>query len=160
MLFYDFEVFQYDWLVVVMDMTRKQEHVIVNDPDALKALYDENVKDIWVGFNSRHYDQYILKGILCGFDPKKINDYIIIRGNPGWKFSSMFRNVPLNNYDVMNNTDWLFSRQRYGGEPFPVIHWEDGTQSLVSEDDLPLTLPELADYKPTGTGELKDLEIV
>ena len=49
--------------------------------------------------------------------------------------------------------DWLFSRQRYWGEPFPVIHWEDGTQSLVSEQDLPLTLPELADYKPTGTGE-------
>ncbi len=49
--------------------------------------------------------------------------------------------------------DWLFSRQRYWGEPFPVIHWEDGTQSLVSEEDLPLTLPELADYKPTGTGE-------
>ena len=49
--------------------------------------------------------------------------------------------------------DWLFSRQRYWGEPFPVIHWEDGTQSLVDESDLPLTLPELEDYKPTGTGE-------
>ena len=49
--------------------------------------------------------------------------------------------------------DWLFSRQRYWGEPFPVIHWEDGTQSLVDEGDLPLSLPELADYKPTGTGE-------
>ena len=49
--------------------------------------------------------------------------------------------------------DWLFSRQRYWGEPFPVIHWEDGTQSLVPDEDLPLTLPELADYKPTGTGE-------
>ena len=49
--------------------------------------------------------------------------------------------------------DWLFSRQRYWGEPFPVIHWDDGTQSLVPEDSLPLTLPELADYKPTGSGE-------
>ena len=49
--------------------------------------------------------------------------------------------------------DWLFSRQRYWGEPFPVIHWEDGTNTLVPEKDLPLTLPELADYKPTGTGE-------
>ena len=49
--------------------------------------------------------------------------------------------------------DWLFSRQRYWGEPFPVIHWEDGTQTLVDEADLPLTLPELEDYKPTGTGE-------
>ena len=49
--------------------------------------------------------------------------------------------------------DWLFSRQRYWGEPFPVIHWEDGTLSLVPEEDLPLTLPALDDYKPTGTGE-------
>ena len=49
--------------------------------------------------------------------------------------------------------DWLFSRQRYWGEPFPVIHWEDGTQSLVPEEDLPLTLPALEDYKPTGSGE-------
>ncbi len=49
--------------------------------------------------------------------------------------------------------DWLFSRQRYWGEPFPVIHWADGTNTLVPEEDLPLTLPELVDYKPTGTGE-------
>ncbi|MBO7683992.1 MAG: leucine--tRNA ligase [Kiritimatiellae bacterium] len=49
--------------------------------------------------------------------------------------------------------DWLFSRQRYWGEPFPVIHWEDGTNTLVPEEDLPLALPELDDYKPTGTGE-------
>lgn len=105
MLFYDFEVFAHDWLVVVMDMTRKEEHVIINDPDKLRALYEANQKDIWVGFNSRHYDQYIFKGILCGFDPKKINDYIILRGLPGWRFSTLFRNVPLNNYDVMNNID-------------------------------------------------------
>lgn len=49
--------------------------------------------------------------------------------------------------------DWLFSRQRYWGEPFPVIEWEDGSRTLVPEEDLPLTLPEMADYKPTGTGE-------
>ncbi|MBR1587251.1 MAG: leucine--tRNA ligase [Kiritimatiellae bacterium] len=49
--------------------------------------------------------------------------------------------------------DWLFSRQRYWGEPFPVIHMEDGATKLVPTEDLPLTLPELADYKPTGTGE-------
>ena len=49
--------------------------------------------------------------------------------------------------------DWLFSRQRYWGEPFPVVHMEDGTEKLLSENDLPVTLPELDDYKPTGTGE-------
>ncbi len=49
--------------------------------------------------------------------------------------------------------DWLFSRQRYWGEPFPVIHWEDGEISLLSEDQLPLTLPELEKYQPGANGE-------
>ncbi len=105
MLFYDFEVFKYDWLVVVMDMTAKKTHVIINSPEELEGLYKVNQREIWCGFNSRHYDQYILKAILCGFDPKKVNDYIIVKGNPGWKFSSLFRNFPLWNYDVMLNTD-------------------------------------------------------
>jgi len=105
MLFYDFEVFKYDWLVVVLDVVNKEEHVIINDPEALEKLYSKNVNTIWAGFNSRHYDQYIFKGILCGFDPKKINDYIIVKGNPGWKYSSMFRNIKLINYDVMLGTD-------------------------------------------------------
>jgi leucyl-tRNA synthetase len=49
--------------------------------------------------------------------------------------------------------DWLFSRQRYWGEPFPVITMEDGSVRLVDDNDLPLMLPELDDFKPTGTGE-------
>ena len=49
--------------------------------------------------------------------------------------------------------DWIFSRQRYWGEPIPVIHWDDGTTSLVPEDELPLTLPDTDDIKPSGTGE-------
>ena len=49
--------------------------------------------------------------------------------------------------------DWLFSRQRYWGEPFPVIHMEDGSIRLVDEKDLPVTLPPLKDFKPSGTGE-------
>ncbi len=105
-LFYDFEVFKYDWLVVVKNMTTRTTYKIVNSPEELEALYQENKKEIWSGFNSRHYDQYILKGILCGFDPKKVNDYIIVKGNPGWKFApTMFRNIPLLNYDVMLGTD-------------------------------------------------------
>lgn len=105
MIFYDFEVFKYDWLVVAIDMDAKKEHVIINDTDALEELHKQHIKDIWVGFNSLHYDQYIFKGILCGFDPKKINDFIIAKGNPGWKFSSLFRKIPLINYDVMLRTD-------------------------------------------------------
>lgn len=49
--------------------------------------------------------------------------------------------------------DWLFSRQRYWGEPIPIIHWEDGTSTAVPESELPLVLPKTDNIKPSGTGE-------
>lgn len=49
--------------------------------------------------------------------------------------------------------DWLFSRQRYWGEPIPIIHWEDGSMSALDESELPLVLPDLEEIKPSGTGE-------
>lgn len=86
-------------------MIEKKEHVIVNDRNQLEELYQKNKNNIWVGFNSRHYDQYIFKGILAGFNPKEINDYIIVEKQPGWAFSNILRQFPLNNYDVMNGID-------------------------------------------------------
>ena len=102
-IFYYFEVFKEDWLAVFIDVTRRKEYVIVNDPDKLKALYEANIKDIWVGFNNRHYDQYIMKGILLGMNPKRINDWIILEEREGWQFSRAFNRVPMINYDVMPN---------------------------------------------------------
>lgn len=49
--------------------------------------------------------------------------------------------------------DWLFSRQRFWGEPFPIIHFEDGTFKALDESELPLILPEVDSYKSSGTGE-------
>jgi leucyl-tRNA synthetase len=49
--------------------------------------------------------------------------------------------------------DWLFSRQRYWGEPIPIIHWEDGTVTSLSDAELPLVLPKVEDYKPSDGGE-------
>lgn len=103
MIFYDFEVFKEDWLAVFIDVTSKTEQVIVNNPDELKALYEANTSNIWVGFNNRHYDQYIMKGILLGMNPKRINDWIILEKREGWQFSSVFNKVPMTNYDVMPN---------------------------------------------------------
>ena len=100
LLFYDFEVFKHDWLVVVINPIDKWERVIVNDRQKLIELHNEHKNDIFVGYNSRDYDRYIFKGILCGFDPYKVSDYIINKKNRGWKFSKLFNQIELNNFDV------------------------------------------------------------
>ena len=102
MIFYDFEVFAKDWLVVFIDTDKREKVTVVNDPDRLKEYYEENVYKIWCGYNNRHYDQYIMKGILLGMDPKRINDYII-NGGEGWNYSRAFNSIPMINYDVMPN---------------------------------------------------------
>ena len=103
MVFYDFEIFKFDWLVVLVDTDVETETVIHNDVDELQAFYNAHKNDIWVGYNSRHYDQYILKCILAGLNPKELNDWIIVQRKEGWQFSELLRRIPLINYDVMPN---------------------------------------------------------
>lgn len=103
MLFYDFEVFKNDWLVVIIDVINQKEYVIINDKEKLDVIYKSHKKDIWVGYNSRQYDQYIMQAILCGFNPKAISDFIILEDKPGWMFSTLLREYPIINYDVMPN---------------------------------------------------------
>lgn len=100
--FYDFEVFKHDWMVVVINPVAHDERVIINDADALTALYEGHKREIWVGYNNLHYDQFIFKGILCGFDPKAINDFIIVEGHKGWQYSSLLRKLYMVNYDVFH----------------------------------------------------------
>ena len=100
--FYDFEVFKHDWMVVIINPVAHDERVIINDADALTALYEEHKREIWVGYNNLHYDQFIFKGILCGFDPKAINDFIIAEGHKGWQYSSLLRKLYMVNYDVFH----------------------------------------------------------
>lgn len=105
MLFYDFEVFKYDWLVVIIDAKTKKEHIFINDEQGFIDFYNEHKNDIWVGYNSRHYDQYIAKAIICGFSPQEINEWIIVKKEPGWKFFRDFWKITFYNYDVMTKKD-------------------------------------------------------
>lgn len=100
--FYDFEVFKYDWLVVIINPVNQESTVIYNSAKALKSFYEKHKTEIWIGYNSRSYDQYILKAILLGLDPKEVNDWIIAKGRKGWEYSSLFNTIPLYNYDCMN----------------------------------------------------------
>ncbi len=100
--FYDFEVFKHDWMVVIINPQEQLTTTIVNDKQKLAEYHNRHKEQIWVGYNSRNYDQYILKAILLGFDPKEVNDWIIKEGRKGWEFSSMLNRIQLYNYDCMD----------------------------------------------------------
>ena len=102
---YDFEVFKYNWLVVFIDPFTHEITKIWDDPQKLQNFYNSHKNYINVGYNSRYYDLYIYKGILCGFDPWKINDWIINKNLPGYKFSDTFQNIKIINYDTQPGRD-------------------------------------------------------
>lgn len=82
---FDFEVFAYDWLVVFKCVETGDFTVFHNDNDGLKEFMQEDM--LLAGFNNKHYDNHILKAILCGAEPdlvKEINDYIM-SGKNGWE---------------------------------------------------------------------------
>ena len=138
MIFYDFEVFRYDWLVCLIDPDKDEPYIVVNDVDLLRKIYNEYKNDIWIGFNSRHYDQYILKAILCGLSAWDCNDYIINKGLPGWQFSSLLRKVFLINYDCAPLNQSLKQLEGFQGHS---IH-----ETGVSFDiDRPLTQEEITE---------------
>ena len=99
----DFEVFKEDWLCVIFDLGAKKETVIVNDREKLENYYNAHSKELFIGYNIRNYDQFIFKSILLGFDPKAVNDYIIVSKGKGYQFSREFNRIPLCIFDIMPN---------------------------------------------------------
>ena len=99
--FIDFEVFKDNWLAVIADPSRENLTTIWDDPNALLNYYNDFKNEIFCGYNIAHYDKYIFQAILCGFNPKEVNDFIIVDEKPGYRFSSLLRKFPLIVYDAM-----------------------------------------------------------
>lgn len=100
LIVYDCEVFAYDYLVTLKDKETGRKTHIWNDNEAVKACISED--NLYVGFNSKHYDQFIVKAVCCGFTPeevKQVNDFII-GGGQGWDYP-MLRGC----YFYFNNAD-------------------------------------------------------
>lgn len=121
--------FQKDCIVTI------EGQELVGDTSLTKLLYSRQIcsqfkTDIWVGFNNHHYDDYILKGILCDMNPKEINDHIIIKEKAGWTFSNLFRSIPLLSYDV-------FQAKIDRGLKF----FEGSLGNMVKESSIPFDIP-------------------
>lgn len=113
--FYDFEVFMGDWLIVIMNPVQKIKRIIVNDSQELGKYYKAHKKEIWCGYNSRNYDTFILRGILCGLNPKKISDMIIVHGISGWRISDDFRDIPIYDFDISTKIQGLKQLEGFMG---------------------------------------------
>lgn len=98
--FYDFEVFIHDWCVTIINPIEKIMVVIANDLQALKRYYRKHKDQFWIGYNSRNYDTFIMKGLLLGMNPKEVNDDLILRGLKGWQINKDFKSVKFLNFDI------------------------------------------------------------
>ena len=112
--FYDFEVFVHDWFITIINPIELKMTVIVNDVKALKSYYSKHKDQIWVGYNSRSYDVYIMKSLLLGMNPKKTNDDIIYKGLKGWQISRDFRKKKFLDFDIYTK-DSLKTKEGFMG---------------------------------------------
>lgn len=134
--FYDFEVFKYDWLVVIKNPITKATVKIANDREALERYYYEHNRDIWIGYNSKAYDQYILKAILLGLDVKDVSDKLIQGDVKGWQISSLFNGFTLYNYDVMTTFHGLKQLEAFQGHNIHETGVDFNIDRKLTEDEI------------------------
>lgn len=138
LIFFDFEVFQNLWTVVFIDPMKREETVIINDKEKLETFYQEHKNEIFVGYNCRNYDQWIFKSILCGFNPKEVNDWIILKDRKGWEFSDLLRKFPINTFDVFNGANGLKTLEAFMGNDIrettiPFDYTGEFTPDMINE---------------------------
>lgn len=119
---------------------RDYEFAKVFGLDIIPVIEGGNVEEEAYTGDGVHIHSEFLDGLNKADAIAKMNEWLEEHGVGAAKVSYRLR-------------DWLFSRQRYWGEPIPVIHWEDGTMTTVPESELPLVLPKTDIIRPSGTGE-------
>lgn len=103
--FYDFEVYKYNWHIRIINPVEKTSVGIWDSKKKLETYFYNHKDEIWIGYNNRRYDQYIMKAILLEMDPKKVSDWIIVQDRGGWEYSSLFNKIQMINFDTMLKTD-------------------------------------------------------
>ena len=148
--YYDTEVFPFDWLVVIINPVSKEKIAIVNDKQRLEEYYNKHKSEIWLGYNSRNYDTYIIKAILCGFNPYAVSRFIIHEKKAGWKYSDLFRNIQLYDYDVMVKDKSLKQLEGFMGSKIKET-------SVPFDIDRKLTAAEIAEELEYCTNDVEQL---
>lgn len=108
MFVYDTEVFKHNFIVIFKDMVSKEYTIFHNDNDGVRNFLSSHQDELFIGFNTKHYDRFILQAICNDHTPeeiKELNDYIIVKGGNGWNYAP-FKGDPglwFNNIDIMDD---------------------------------------------------------
>lgn len=140
LIFYDFEVFLKDWMVVLIDYETRQEKVIVNDRDELVRVYLKNKDSIWIGYNSRMYDQWIMKAILLGMNPAKVNDDLILFNIAGYRAVPNANQIPFNNFDISTGFHSLKQLEAFMGNDVRESSVPFTLQRKLTDDEIQETI--------------------
>lgn len=138
--FYDFEVFMGDWMVVILNPVSNTKMVIANDREALRAYYRRHRDEIWVGYNSRVYDTFILKAILIGLNPKMVSDEMIVGGKSGWSICRDFSDIQLYNFDIMDKMKSLKQLEAFMGNDIRETSVPFDIDRPLTEDEVEETV--------------------
>ena len=137
---YDFEVFKYDWLVVFVNKNTSEKTVIINDKQALKDFYAKYKDSIFVGYNSRNYDQFIFKGILSNMNPAVINEELIVKGKSGYQVVKKAKDIPFNNYDVSDIQHSLKQLEAFMGHDIKESEVDFTIDRHLTQDEIEETI--------------------
>ena len=134
--FIDFEVFKYDWLCVIANPITQESKAIVNSTKSLTEYYEAHKDEIFIGYNIREYDSWIFKGILAGFNPYDINDFIINKGHKGYQFSNVLKEYPLITYDLLQLNTSLKQLEAFQGHNIYESEVDFNINRKLNEDEL------------------------
>ena len=91
-------------MVVIINPIEKTKQVLW-DKEKIKEYFYKHDEEIWIGYNNRRYDQYIMKAVLLDMNPKEVSDWIIVQNKGGWQYSALFNKIQMINFDVMLRMD-------------------------------------------------------
>ena len=144
LVFYDFEVFPRFWCVtcaVIGDDVYKfssdydEKHL---NKDDLCAFYESHSKDIWIGYNNKAYDQWIMKSILAGFNPWQMNTWLIDMDRNGWDFSAALNSYRMINYDCLHGYRSLKELEGFMGERIKETPIDFRKEDVLTPEEIEL----------------------
>ena len=146
LIFYDFEVFPHFWCVTCAVLGGENKvHQFSSEYDKrhknkkeLCEFYEEHSGDIWIGYNNKAYDQWVMKAILAGFGAWQMNIWLIDMGKNGWEFSSVLNEYKMINYDCLQGYRSLKELEGFMGERIKETPVDFRKQTILTKEEIDL----------------------